>query len=115
MNGLTPYALETFKGGKPTEKQALALDAALNTPDIAIIIGPPGTGKTQVIAALQNDGTVLTFDQVGIVSMFFWTGLFTYYYPNGNQVTIDNLAPGDYGVEAYPFDANGMGAPPITG
>ena len=45
MNGLTPYALETFKGGKPTEKQALALDAALNTPDIAIIIGPPGTGK----------------------------------------------------------------------
>lgn len=39
MNGLTPYALETFKGGKPTEKQALALDAALNTPDIAIIIG----------------------------------------------------------------------------
>ncbi|MBW8455861.1 MAG: AAA family ATPase [Pseudomonas sp.] len=54
MNGLTPYALETFKGGKPTEKQALALDAALNTPDIAIIIGPPGTGKTQVIAALQR-------------------------------------------------------------
>lgn len=54
IDGLTPYALETFKGGKPTEKQALALDAALNTPDIAIIIGPPGTGKTQVIAALQR-------------------------------------------------------------
>ncbi|MDV6623221.1 hypothetical protein FA514_25735, partial [Pseudomonas aeruginosa] len=54
IKGLTPYAQETFKGGKPTEKQALALDAALNTPDLAIIIGPPGTGKTQVIAALQR-------------------------------------------------------------
>ncbi|MCL5042056.1 MAG: AAA domain-containing protein [Gammaproteobacteria bacterium] len=54
IKGLTPYALETFKGGKPTEKQILALDTALNTPDMAIIIGPPGTGKTQVIAALQR-------------------------------------------------------------
>ncbi len=54
IKGLTPYAQETFKGGQPTEKQALALDAALNTPDLAIIIGPPGTGKTQVIAALQR-------------------------------------------------------------
>ncbi|MGM1051032.1 MAG: DEAD/DEAH box helicase [Pseudomonadota bacterium] len=54
VKGLTPYALETFKGGKPTEKQALALDTALNTPDMVIIIGPPGTGKTQVIAALQR-------------------------------------------------------------
>jgi len=54
IKGLTPYAQETFKGGKPTEKQALALDTALNTPDLAIIVGPPGTGKTQVIAALQR-------------------------------------------------------------
>lgn len=52
--GLTSYARETFRGGKPTDKQALALDTALNTPDLAIIIGPPGTGKTQVIAALQR-------------------------------------------------------------
>ncbi|TOM82496.1 hypothetical protein, partial [Vibrio parahaemolyticus] len=51
LKDLTPYAKETFKGGKPTEMQRLALDKALNTPDIAIIIGPPGTGKTQVIAA----------------------------------------------------------------
>jgi hypothetical protein len=54
IKGMTPYAQETFNGGKPTEKQNLALDAALNTPDLAIIIGPPGTGKTQVIAALQR-------------------------------------------------------------
>lgn len=52
--GLTPYARETFKGGKPTDRQQLALETAMNTPDLAIIIGPPGTGKTQVIAALQR-------------------------------------------------------------
>lgn len=54
IKGLTPYAKETFKGGKPTDKQILAIETALNTPDLAIIIGPPGTGKTQVIAALQR-------------------------------------------------------------
>ncbi len=54
IKDITPYAKETFKGGKPTDKQLLALETALNTPDIAIIIGPPGTGKTQVIAALQR-------------------------------------------------------------
>lgn len=53
-DGLTRYAEESFKGGKPTDKQKDALYAAINTPDIAIIIGPPGTGKTQVIAALQR-------------------------------------------------------------
>lgn len=51
---MTPYARETFKGGEPTPTQKNALYAALNTPDLAIIIGPPGTGKTQVIAALQR-------------------------------------------------------------
>lgn len=35
-----------------TEKQKIALDAAINTPDIAIIQGPPGTGKTTVIKAI---------------------------------------------------------------
>lgn len=51
--GLSPYAKACFKG-EPTERQKLALDVAINTPDIALIVGPPGTGKTQVIAALQR-------------------------------------------------------------
>ncbi len=35
-----------------TEKQKIALDTAINTPDIAIVQGPPGTGKTTVIKAI---------------------------------------------------------------
>lgn len=35
-----------------TEKQKIALDIAINTPDIAIIQGPPGTGKTTVIKSI---------------------------------------------------------------
>ena len=53
LAGLSPYAKACFKG-PPTERQKLALDVAINTPDIALIVGPPGTGKTQVIAALQR-------------------------------------------------------------
>lgn len=40
------------KGFHFTELQKRAIDAALNTPDIAIIQGPPGTGKTTVIRAI---------------------------------------------------------------
>jgi AAA domain len=42
-----------FGARGPNEEQRLALDAALNTPDIAVIQGPPGTGKTELITALQ--------------------------------------------------------------
>jgi len=51
--GLSPYAKACFKG-LPTKNQAHAIEVAINTPDIALIVGPPGTGKTQVIAALQR-------------------------------------------------------------
>lgn len=54
LPGLTLYSKKIFGSGKATDKQEMAIDAALNTPDVALIIGPPGTGKTQVIAALER-------------------------------------------------------------
>ncbi len=50
---LSRAVLKAF-GGKPTQRQIEALEAALNTPDVALIQGPPGTGKTRVIAALEQ-------------------------------------------------------------
>ncbi|SIR51294.1 DEAD/DEAH box helicase [Pseudacidovorax sp. RU35E] len=54
MGELSAYARRSFKSGEPTETQELAIKVALETPDVALIIGPPGTGKTQVIAALER-------------------------------------------------------------
>ncbi|SAK99753.1 DNA helicase [Caballeronia calidae] len=51
---LSPAARACFKNGKPTPRQEEAIKVALETPDVALIIGPPGTGKTQVIAALER-------------------------------------------------------------
>lgn len=74
LPGLTPYARQSFRSGRATDKQEEAIRVALNTPDVALIIGPPGTGKTQVIAALErrlaelNEGQVIA--QEVLISSF---------------------------------------------
>ena len=51
---LTSKVKREFGEFGPNEMQELALDVALNSPDITIIQGPPGTGKTKVISALAT-------------------------------------------------------------
>ncbi len=49
---LTKRVKEKIFKNEPTENQEKAIEIALNTPDIAIIQGPPRTGKTTVINAI---------------------------------------------------------------
>lgn len=49
---LTAFVRNKVFRNPPTIMQEQAIEAALNTPDIALIQGPPGTGKTTVIAAI---------------------------------------------------------------
>lgn len=49
---LSPNVLRKVFRKPPTERQQLAIELALNTPDIMVIQGPPGTGKTTVITAI---------------------------------------------------------------
>lgn len=50
--GLTKRVRKKIFKNEPTENQKKAIEIALNTPDIAIIQEPPGTGKTTVINAI---------------------------------------------------------------
>ncbi|MGN8424766.1 AAA domain-containing protein [Helicobacter pylori] len=50
--GLTERVKKKIFKNDPTENQKKAIEIALNTPDIAIIQGSPGTGKTTVINAI---------------------------------------------------------------
>jgi superfamily I DNA and/or RNA helicase len=54
VRAVTSSLKKQLQGKSLTSKQEKALKVALNTPDIALIIGPPGTGKTQVISAIQQ-------------------------------------------------------------
>lgn len=60
----SPKTKALFKGGRPTIKQQEAIELGLNSSDLTIIIGPPGTGKTQVITALQQRITELSNESI---------------------------------------------------
>lgn len=49
---VTNMLLRKFPDKVFNEAQRDAIEVALNTPDIALILGPPGTGKTTVIKAI---------------------------------------------------------------
>jgi hypothetical protein len=51
-NRSLPGKVKEIFGGDPTFSQRTALEVAFRTPDIALILGPPGTGKTRVLQAL---------------------------------------------------------------
>ena len=48
----TPAVLAAMRQDKLNDAQRRAIETALRTPDIALILGPPGTGKTAVIRAI---------------------------------------------------------------
>lgn len=49
---VTGMLMRKMKGREFNEEQRKAIEVAINTPDIALIVGPPGTGKTTVIKAI---------------------------------------------------------------
>jgi hypothetical protein len=71
-------------GGQPTDQQKLAVEIAVNTPDLAVIQGPPGTGKTQVIAAIVKRLEELADPDADPVGLFLITSY--------QHVAVENVA-----------------------
>lgn len=61
---LKPLIRELFGTSGPTPRQLVAIEIALNTPDVCLVQGPPGTGKTKVITAIQQCLAVLADEGV---------------------------------------------------
>lgn len=53
-SALSNKLLRTFPQYQFNQQQIEAISVALNSPDVALILGPPGTGKTTVIRAIIN-------------------------------------------------------------
>lgn len=68
LGSLKPWITETFKKKYPDPSQEKAIKQSLQGPAITILKGPPGTGKTSVIAeivlqSISNQKTVLITSQ----------------------------------------------------
>lgn len=90
MSELVKDEIFTDKKGNyrpPTEKQELAIEIALNTPDIALIQGPPGTGKTTVITAILKRLNEETDSKGGL----FGRNLVTAFQHDAVQNAIDRI------------------------
>lgn len=71
---------------------------------------------TPSCAGGETGTAVLTYDQVGIAGSYNQFMMWTPYSIIGNQVFLNNLAPGQYSVSAYPYEGGGtQGFPPSIG
>lgn len=94
-NPVTKMLLDKFPNRTFNEDQRNAIAVALNTPDIALILGPPGTGKTTVIKAI-----IARFEE---------------YYKNHNEKSIPKILVTSFqheAVENVIVDMEGNGLPP---
>lgn len=92
---VTGMLMRRFSGREFNEEQRKAIEVAINTPDIALILGPPGTGKTTVIKAI-----IARFEE---------------YYRKHNDMSIPKILVTSFqheAVENVIVDMEGNGLPP---
>ncbi len=92
---ITGMLLRKLKGRVFNDEQRKAIEVAINTPDIALILGPPGTGKTTVIKAI-----IARFEE---------------YYKKHNDKNIPKILVTSFqheAVENVIVDMEGNGLPP---